>query len=1074
MKNILKKITLSLMMFVFVAGVTAQEKRTISGTVTDQRTNEALIGATIMVVGTSEGTVADIDGNFELSVADGAVLKVTFVNYEDAQEKVVVGKSTYNFALKEASTELETVVAVGYGTQKRSEVTGSISTVRAGDVKDFSSKSLAESLGGMAAGVMVTKNSGAPGEEANIMIRGLGSVNGMKPLYIVDGVAQGAGFNFNMRDVESIEILKDAGSAAIYGARAAGGVILITTKKGPQGNSNDCNVTAQVTANARAGIRNITSNIKLLNRDEYIRARSLTNQNGINGVLSYFEVSDINELPDVNWFKELYGTGIEQEYNLSISGGNQKIKFYLSGSFYDEKGTFLDTRAKRFSLRNSVEYTFNKHITIGETLYGSMRTSNPSRPGAFANSIPFYSYPILTPIDENGNWSTLPDGTNSTNLYGNEMVYHSNYDKGYTLNAQIFANVTFVDGLDWRTVVAGEFYGKSYNTFTEEYNFGQDKNPKGSMDAGGETSQSLIGTTTLTYDTKKLLGDHNIKIMIGGEMLSYIRYGIDANAKGFPVTAPQSINLATDGNGYNKKAWDGFWPSHTLSYFARLNYSYAGKYLLTVNFRADASAEKFGKNNKFGYFPSINGGWRLSEENFIKNNIKWLNNAKIRVSYGLLGNNTIPSFLYSAELTNAEVRYIFGNEEVSGFELLAHPNANVQWETVHQFDAGIDLSFLRQRLNITYDYYNRQTSGMLYPKQVPLTSGVRGPNGWYATITDQMLGGIMLNKGNMQNTGHEITINWTDRTKFGFKYSIGLNGSFNKNIMKNFSDVKGGDPYDAILYGWGNQASNRTVDGYPVALFYGYKVAGIFKNQEQVDEYNDNAREKTGLSSVYYQERRTGAGDLIYEDVNGDGVITPADRTFIGNPWPKAILGLNFAFEYKGFDLSMNFQSALGFDIFNAVKAYTQNFGGENTTVEYFNASFLGDNGLTDQPRVGYWATLSNGSTYWYGDGDCNKNYSTISSYFVEKGDYLKLKNLVIGYTLPAKVLKKMKMQQFRIYMSAQNLFTLTKYTGIDPEIGEYKDPVNPDNKNTMQRGVDTYNRYLPSRLFSFGIDLTF
>ncbi|MDR0830790.1 MAG: TonB-dependent receptor [Prevotellaceae bacterium] len=1068
MKNTLKKITLLFVMCGFIANVSAQEKRTISGKVSDQN-NEALIGATVLEQGTSNGTVTDYNGQFQLSVSDGAILSVTYTGHEKVQEKVSAGKDVYNFTLVANSRELDEVVATGYGFQKRSEITGSISSVRANDVKDFSSKSLAESLGGMAAGVMVTKNSGAPGEEADIMIRGLGSVNGMKPLYIVDGVAQGAGFNFNMRDVESIEILKDAGSAAIYGARAAGGVILITTKKGGKG--TDCAGNASITANARVGLRNVNTNIKLLNRDEFIRAKGLSNQNGIDGVLAGYGVSDINELPDVDWFKLLYGTGIEQEYNIAVSGGNQKIKFYLSGSYYGEKGTFIDTWAKRFSIRNSLEYSFNKHITIGESLYGSLRTSNPSRPGEFANTIPFFSYPIIDPIDENDNWGKLSDNTNRTNLYGNEMVYHSNYDKGYTLNAQIFANIMFVDGLDWRTTVAGEFYGESYNRFTESYDFGQDKNPNKSMDAGGNTSQNLTFNSTLTYDTKKLLGNHNIKIMVGTEILQYDRYGVDINAIGFPVPTAETVNLS--GSAYDKKAWDGRWRNRVASFFGRINYSYAGKYLLTANLRYDGS-DKFGPRNKWGLFPSVNVGWRLSEEKFIKDNLDWLDNAKIRASYGILGNDQIPQFLYSAEITNAEVKYTFGDKETYGFELLAHPNENIRWESVHQLDFGVDFAFLKQRLNITYDYYNRQTSGMLYSQQVPLTSGVRGPNGYYATITDQMLGGIMTNAGQMQNTGHEISVTWADKTSFGLKYSIGVNGSFNKNVMKNFAEVEGeGKPYDAILYGWGNQSSNRTADGYPVALFYGYKVNGIFATQEQVDDYNRSAFEKTGGLVSHYQEERTGVGDLIYADINGDGRITDADRTFIGNPWPKAILGLNLAFEFKGIDLSMNFQGAFGFDIFNAVKTYTQSFSGENTTADFFNASFLGENGLTNQPRVGYWQTLSSGRLFWYGDGDCNKNYSQISSYFVEKGDYLKLKNLVIGYTLPQKALKKIKMQQLRIYMSAQNLFTITKYTGIDPEIGETKDPVSGAS-TSMQRGVDTYNRYLPSRLFSFGIDLTF
>ena len=1071
MNNTLK-ITLFSMMFVFAICVSAQEKRTIGGTVTDQRTKETIIGATVMVVGTNEGTVSDIDGKFELSVEDGAVLKISSFGYQDAQEKVVAGKSVYNIALKEESnTELDEVVAVGYGHQKRSDLTGSITTVRVGDVKDFSSKSLAESLGGMAAGVMVTKGSGSPGEEAEIMIRGLGSVNGMKPLYIVDGIRQEANFSFNMRDVESIEILKDAGSAAIYGAQAAGGVILITTKKGG-GTGDDNKTTAQVTANARFGVRNIYTGIKLLDRNEYVRAKGFSSATGQEGVLAGLGVTDINELPNVNWMKVMFGTGIEQEYNLAVAGGNSKTKFYLSASYYDEKGTFLDTRASRLSFRNNLEYKFNKYVTIGESIYGTMRNTNPSRPCDYVNAIPFLAMPTMEPLDKDGNWTKLPGGHAQPNLYANELVYHANRDVSYSLNGQIFLNITFIDGLDLRASAAAEVYGYAKNIFTEKYDFGAVKNAVSYMEARSGTHTNLTLNATLTYDTKQLLKNHNLKIMIGTEWIKYDEYGLGLRANNFNIPFAESIRLATGdftGPSGGGKPEDYPWEGRTESFFGRLNYSYAGKYLLTANIRIDYS-DKFGIGNKFGVFPSVNAGWRLSEEKFIKNNATWLNNAKIRASYGILGNDRIPAFRYLYYYYLDQIKTLIGNELVTGAKVNNHANAKIRWEEVRQLDLGIDLAFLRSRLTFTYDYYNRQTYGMLYERQVPLTSGV----GWFfGSKIDDVMVGIMYNAGRMQNTGHEFSIGWNDKTKFGLKYAINVNASFNRNKMLTIGEYIGeAPPYDEELLGWG-QPVTRTADGNPVSLFYGYEVIGIFESAEQVAQYNQDASDKTGGLFSHYQEERTGAGDLIYRDVNGNGYIDAGDRTFIGNPWPKAIIGLNFIFEYKGFDLSMNFQSALGFDIFNSIKAYTQNFRGENTTAEYFNASFLGENGLTEQPRVGYWATLPSGREFYYGDDACNKNYSRVSSYFVEKGDYLKLKNLVFGYTLPQKVLKKMKMQQFRVYLSAQNLFTITKYTGIDPEIGEYKNPIT-GSKSTMLRGVDTYNRYLPSRLFSFGIDLTF
>lgn len=364
----------------------------ISGTVFDSN-NEIVIGAAVSVVGTTTGVVTDIDGKFVLTVPVGSTIKVTYLGYAPYQEKVIASKNVYNVVLKEDYQALDEVVVVGYGTQKRSELTGAITTVKSDEIKDFSAKSIAEALTGMAAGVMVTKGSGSPGETPDIIIRGAASVNGMSPLYIVDGVKQGTGFEFNMRDVESIEILKDAGSCAIYGAQAAGGVILITTKRGSQGEKTTIN------ANARFGIRNIYTDIKLLNRDDFIRAKGYQGAD----ILSFEGVGDKSELPDVDWMDVMYDTGIEQEYNISISGSTKKSNFFLSGGYYSEEGVFLDTKADRFSLRTNFDYTINKHVTIGTSLYGNLRKNNPAKVySVYTNAMPFRTVPTMKPVDEDG------------------------------------------------------------------------------------------------------------------------------------------------------------------------------------------------------------------------------------------------------------------------------------------------------------------------------------------------------------------------------------------------------------------------------------------------------------------------------------------------------------------------------------------------------------------------------------------------------------------------------------------------------------------------------------------------
>lgn len=1003
-----------------------QKSRKISGKIIDVN-KEPIIGASVSIEGTSNGVVTDIAGGFELSAPIGSTLKVTYIGFVPYKEKISDSKDVYLVVLKDDSKALDEVVVVGYGTQKRSELTGSITSVRTDDIKDFSSKSVAESLSGVAAGVMVTKTSGSPGESADIIIRGAASVNGMKPLYIVDGVKQGTGFEFNMRDVESIEILKDAGSCAIYGAQAAGGVILITTKHGAKGGKTLIN------ANARYGLRNIYTNIKLLNRDDFIRARKYMGAD----ILSFEGVTSASELPDVDWMKLMYDTGIEQEYNVSLSGSTEKANFFLSGGYYSEEGVFLDTKADRFSIRTNLDYKINKHITIGESVYGSLRKNNPAKQySVYTNSIPFRTVPTMEALDAQGGYAPTPSYLNGPNLYGNELTYHYK-DNNYSLNALAFANVNIISGLDLRINASGSFYGFSSNAFSEAFNFRAIAENEW-MQAKSGTSQELTYNATLTYD--KTFGNHGVKLMIGTEATKYDAYNITVNAIDFPIPIAESLSLSTNPA---KSAGDFVGVGRSQSFFGRLNYTYAGKYLLTANIRRDGS-DKFGPNNRWGTFPSINGAWRINEESFIKDKYDWISNAKLRASWGILGNDGIPQFLYQQAYVGDQVVYDFGGKgQVQGWANFKVPNEDIKWEEVHQTDVGIDLGFLNNRLTFVYDYYNRQTKDMLYWRVVPLASGI----GYYTDINTKM----PINIGQVQNIGHEFTLTWNEK-KGDFHYSIGGNISLNANKVIQLGD-EGAAP---LTFGL-----NRTENGKPMGLFYGYKAVGIFQTQVQVDEYNAKAKAK-GMN--YYWKEKTGVGDLIFDDF-GKGFVNQDCQTYIGNPWPKMIYGINMNFEYKGFDLNLQLQGAAGFDIYNAVKSYTQTFGNDgNTTKDIFQDSFFGDNGLTNMPRNG----LFDENHQWVGDP--SQNYNTVSSFWVEKGDYLKLKNLVIGYTLPKSILMKASIKNARIYISAQNVFTITNYTGIDPEIAGSS---NDGSQSVLQRGVDTYNRYLPSRLVSFGIDLT-
>lgn len=1050
----------------------AQGDVTISGTVSDTN-GELIIGATVSASISGElaaGTITDQDGKFTLSVPVGGELTVSFVGYEPYSGIITGDKQQYNIVLEEAFQSLDEVVVIGYGTQKRSELTGSISSVDADDVKDFSSKSLAESISGMAAGVMVTKSEGTPGSAADIIIRGAGSLNGMAPLYVVDGVPQDAGFNFNMRDVASVEILKDAGSAAIYGSRAAGGVILVTTRRGQEGDK------PTISANARYGMRNITTDINLLGTEEWIRARDAF---GTGSTLDVLGASGVDELPDTDWMEVMFGTGIEQEYNLSVASNKEGTSFFLSAGYLGEKGVYLDTRADRFSFRNNIEHTFNKYITIGESIYGSSVKTNPATSSSIYNhTIPFRTVPVSRVYDENGDFAPTNDKVGSgPNFAGLEDAFHVFNDNNYTLNAQAYMNISFMEGLDLKITGAGEFLGFSRNTFTEFRDFGPVQVSPQRLNASSGTMQNLMFNSVLTYDTK--IENHSLKLMAGTEFWKRDGYNLGVTAYDFPIPVAQSIALASAGP--TKDAYDNLPVERRGSFFGRINYNYLGKYLLTANFRADAS-DRFVGDNRWGYFPSVNLGWRISEEEFVRAlSWGWLNSAKIRGSWGILGNDSsVPQFMYQSTWSGTGISHSFDGTSIqqAGYWLAVFGNKDLKWEEIVQIDVGADLLFFSNRLSFSYDYYNRQTRDMLYRGDLPLSAGM---SYYFSSDDPANTVPVYFNAGLVENQGHEFSVGWKNRGK-EFFYSVSANASFNANLVRQIGDEPGASPIDEGLNNNWNLLA-RTQDGYPMSLFYGYGVLGIFQNQDQVDAYNQAALDawkeqnpdhtsfdpETGQPlnldglpiGIYYQTRQTGVGDLIFDD-RGEGRVTPLSRTFIGNPWPKMTLGINVRMEYKSFDLSAVFQGAFGFEIMNLVKPYTQMFSSDNTTAEIFETSLFGldNNTVTDYPRVGF--VDENGS--FIGDGAANKNYSTVSAYMVERGDYLKLKNLSVGYTLPARISQSAGVQQARLYTSIQNVFTITGYTGIDPEIGG----------GVLMRGVDHQNRYLPSRLVSFGIDLTF
>ncbi len=665
------------------------------------------------------------------------------------------------------------------------------------------------------------------------------------------------------------------------------------------------------------------------------------------------------------------------------------------------------------------------------------------------------------------------------NFAGLEAAYHAYQDRNYNARAQAYLNVEFIPGLVWRTTGSAALSAYSNRRFTEYKDFGpvQVGVDGGSLNSNAGTTLNLMFNSILTYE-HTWIDAHHFKVMAGTEWWRLDGYNLSATTYGFSVPVASSIALGSA--GATKDASDGIPQERRGSAFARINYDYKGRYLLAANFRADAS-DRFVKKHRWGFFPSVNAGWRLSEENWVKEPAgEWLSNAKIRASWGILGNDNIAQYMYMSSYSLSGVSHAFDNGSVgeTGAWVAILGNEDLKWEEVNQVDVGLDLGFFNNRLTLTYDYYNRQTRDMLYRGLLCLTGGM---SYYFSSDDPANTIPVYFNAGMVENQGHEITIGWHDRKK-DFSYGINLNLSMNANLVKQVGDKPGATTIDRGLdASW--PLLTRTEDGYAMSMFYGYRVLGIFQNQEEVDRYNQYALDSWRANNpnhpygyapngqplsadgkeigIYYQSQNTGVGDLIFDD-NGLGRVSPASRKYIGNPWPKLTLGLNVNLAYKGFDLALIFQGAFGFEIMNLIKPYTHMFMSDNTTAAIFTTSCFGKDNttVTSDPRVGY----LNEHNSVIGDGAANRNYSTVSGYLVEKGDYLKLKNISFGYTLPQKYSRKAKMEKLRIYFSAQNLFTITSYSGIDPEIGG----------SYLMYNIDHQNRYLPSRLYSFGLDISF
>ncbi len=1003
----------------------ARQSIVIKGKITDSN-GLSLPGVNVLEKGTSNGTVTNLDGEYTISVVSpSAVLSFSYVGYL-TEELNVENQTTINVVLVEDIQALDEVVVVGYGAQKRSNVTGAISSVKSDDLEHLSVHRVDEALRGKAAGVMVASGSGQPGKAPSIHIRGVGSLGETSPLWIVDGVRMGTGNYFDIADIESIEILKDASASAIYGAQSAHGVILVTTKRGK--NTDKLNVNFK----ANFGKSSAMNMPELLKRDQYIQCATQSREAaGMAPETSWSE----SGLPDTDWLGAFYdGSGLEQSYTLSISNGNDKANYYLSGGYDDEDGIVIDNKFQRYSLRANSDFKlFSDRVRLGESFLISRTVENPttaSNSSTTGGGIPWRSIPLFNIYDETneyGGWGIAPTYFQGANPIGWQRQNHVE-NKYNRFDGNTYLEIDLLEGLMFRTTFGINYYSFTQSNFVEAYYYGGFADTMNKLSYTNTDYQNLTANYILSYE--KSLGNHEFKVMAGYEAIRGESVTATAAKTNLPLDVSWSLSLATGDASVtgtvNKYA--------ILSQFGRFNYNYNEKYLLEASVRRDASSPKFGSNNLWGVFPSLSAGWRISEEDFLKD-IDFISNLKLRVSSGTLGSDNISSFLYTKTYSNYRSNYAFdvaAANKVAGFYLSKFSNEDVKWEEITMNDIGVDLGILDNKFFLTMDYYVKKTSDMLYAIQLPPTVGLS-----YIYADTQP---VEMNIGEMKNSGFEVALNYREQIN-DLRINISANSSFMKNeLTKLVEDASITSGNAGIVFSYAGASTSRSEVGMPLGSFYGYEVEKIFQSDSEVEALNALAPD--GI----YQASGTAAGDFKYKDLNGDNEITEDDRTFLGNPWPKMIYGFTTSLEWRNLDLNIFLQGVQGVDIFNGSKALYQTlFSDYNASTQALNA-WTAEN-PTDQPRLH--------------QTDPNGNFRKPSSYFVENGAYLKVRNVQLGYNLPASILKKINVERGRIFVNVDNLLTFTKYSGIDPELA---------GSNTA-RGIDN-NSYPQTRTVSFGINL--
>lgn len=988
---------------------------TVTGKVVNEK-GTTLPGVSIKIKGSAGGTVTDPSGNYSIKLPVGTeTLIFSYIGYA-VQEIPVAGRNQIDIVLKETQSALDEVVVVGYGTQKRADVNGAISSVGASKLKDQPVTNLQGALEGKTSGVQIIQNSGSPGSTAQVRIRGLTSLSNSDPLYVVDGIPL-ASNDINIIDpnnIESIDILKDASAQAIYGSRGANGVVLVKTKKGKQGDP-------VISFDTYQGISTVRKTLDMLGASDYAMLNNEAYKNA--GQTLQLPTNLTASSPSTDWQKALFRSAYMQNYNVALGGGSKNVTYRVSGGYLDQQGTVVGSDYNRLNISNSLVFTpktnleFGENFSLNKSLTHSVQTDYN---GNLINDA-FAEDPTIPVKNPDGSYSATKYSDIINPLAKVNYLYNNRQYNQYGLLGNTYLQYKPIKGLTLKTSYSLDIKFTDNKQFTPTYDVAPNfRNPNPQLYQQKDQTTHWTWDNTATYDFN-LGEDNHFDILAGVSEERFTYNNVYGQNQGQPGNDPflqyLDAGISNPVTGGSQQQWD------LLSYIGRINYNYKNKYYLTATLRRDGSS-KFGANNQFGNFPSVALGWNLTNESFFpkSNTLSYL---KLRGSWGKLGNQSVLGYYdYAANINTGYYAIGAPAAAVPTAGPNGLPNPDIRWEQTKQWNAGFDYHLFNDHITGSFDYYEKTAQDMLLVLNIPSVSGfTQSPR---------------QNAGSMKNSGFEFSADYT--TKFG--KDLDFNAGFHFATVKN--NVLSLEQTGEKIYS-GNIKPGQTElteVGHPIASFYGYVADGIFQTQQDV---TNHAKQETG----------TAPGDIRFKDLNGDGVVDQNDQTFLGSPIPKLTYGFNFGARYKGFDLNLAFSGVYGNKLLAAYKYYTDGFFISNYNME--------------TEALGRWTGPGTSNTLPRLTASDPNNNSRVSSFYLQSGSYLRLQNMTFGYTLPQKFLDKSKIKSLRFYFSAQNLLTFTKYTGYDPEIGQQYS----GSGGNLDMGIDNGN-YPQSRTLSIGANLSF